>query len=175
MKRLGGWWRLWIVISVAYVALVVFLFANTWPSIERISHGPWLEYRLQPSSMALVNAPVPSMEGLIAELRDADRDGDVPRAQELARRIVAARDNPALLAPVVYKARNGHSFNLPPGTTAQQVNALSQDYERVLVGELEASTQKTTRELLAAAAIPPLLLLLVGLAFTWVRRGFSRA
>ena len=174
MMRLGGWWRLWIVLSVAHVALVALFFANSWPAPERVAHGPWMEYRLSPSSAALLAKHAPSMESLEMDLIDADRIGDSARAHQLARQIIVARQNPSSLAPVTYRARNGHSFEFPPGTTDKETAEFAADYDRVLHAEVAEAVVKAKRELLAAAFIPPLFLLLFGLSVSWVRRGFTR-
>lgn len=170
--RLGGWWRLWIVLSASYVTLVVLFFSSFWPSRETVSDGPWVDGRLQEESRALLGRPVHTLHSLQLALDHANEVGDADRAAALARKIDAARQDPAVIAPVVYTAANGRRFEFPAGTSPQAVAAFSADHEQVVDAQVAADFATTLRQFLLALVIPPALLLLAGLAFSWVRRGF---
>jgi len=46
--KLGGWYRLWVVVSIAYLALAgIYVFVN-WPTPEKIPHDPEFYRQLSP-------------------------------------------------------------------------------------------------------------------------------
>ena len=86
--KLGGWWRLWIVVSALYGAAIIAVFASDWPSAERLPHGPWLTYRMSVESQKLLESPSPSLADLEASLVQAHKAGDTNTATSLARQII---------------------------------------------------------------------------------------
>lgn len=172
--RLSGWWRLWIVLTAIYGAVVTIAFVSMWPSVTNIPHGPWLEYRMSTESRQLLQRRSPLLADLMEALRQADKVGDVERATVLAQEIRAAREKPWTLDPIVVKVPNGHSFNLPADSTEEEVAAFTRDYMRIINAEAANRHIKTVKALGLLLIGPPGLLLILGLLVVWKWRGFQR-
>lgn len=169
---IGGWWRLWIVLSVLYASVAVVVEARYWPSIARTPHDPSLEYELSDESRRLLRARSPSLNDLFDSLRRADRAGDVELARSVARRIRRAQVEPWTLDPVVIRAANGYIFHLPATSTKSEVAAFSADYHRALAADVADRSRDSLIRLMLVAIAPPLGVLLLALAFAWIRQGF---
>lgn len=142
--KLGGWWRLWIVLTAIYGAVVVAFFISEWPSPAKVPHGPWLTYRMSAESQRLLQAP-------------SLWDGYVHKA-----------DSIKVMGP------NGHSFELLAGSSKVEVDAFIEDYTRVLKAEATDLKVKTIMMLPLMLLIPPILLMILALSARWVWRGFQR-
>jgi hypothetical protein len=53
-KRLGGWWRLWIVIALVWIGSVAAFAYAMWPSGSRASDHPAFHYQLEPKQREML-------------------------------------------------------------------------------------------------------------------------
>jgi hypothetical protein len=56
--NLGGWWRLWIAMSLVYGIAIGAIAFTSWPNLSSIAHHPSFDYRLPPPAAAVLNRPV---------------------------------------------------------------------------------------------------------------------
>ena len=140
-------------LSALYVGAVLLLLPSPTPTSALVEHGPWLEYRLSPKSRELLEG-----KGTSAGIVN-------PTAIERP-------TEPWSSDPIVVTGANGHTFDLPARTTKEQAAAFTEDYNAVLADEASAQRRANLKSQAFALLGPPLFLLLLGLAISWVRRGF---
>jgi hypothetical protein len=171
--KLGGWWRLWIVSSGIYAAILAVAFASHWPKASEVPHGPWLLYRMSQSSQRLLQRPSPTMQDLEQGLAEADRSGNVIQARELAKQITVGREQPWRLYPIAIPGPNGHYLSIPADSTKEEAADIAGDYKRVVEDEAFRQKVKRAELFLLALICPPTLLLALVFSALWVRRGFQ--
>lgn len=57
--KLGGWWRIWIVLTILYSGAVLAVYVAIWPEMTDVRFGPWTRYQLSQESQALLAATPP--------------------------------------------------------------------------------------------------------------------
>lgn len=171
---LGGWWRLWIVLSIINATVITGICFYSWPTVENTEHGAWHVYRLSLESQDLIRTPHLTMADLEQELRTAHSAGEVDRARKAALKIREVREQPWLLNPRIVTGPNGHIFKLPAHATDEQVAFLSYEYASIIQEGVTRERGEIVRFGLVFSLAPPLLLLVIGLSVAWVRRGFKQ-
>lgn len=167
MKRLGGWWRLWIVVTVLWFVLVVAFGIAVWPSRQPALTAEDLK-TLSPSSVALIYTPNPSLKtptSLPDDLFPPAKKGASERGPW---------DRWAS-SPVLFTAPDGTEHTLIPAVTAEQIASFKADYMRVQAFKLRAERLEWAWKLTLVWALPCLIALALGLSAHWVFRGFKRA
>lgn len=177
--KLGGWWRIWVVLSLFYSVAVLGLYTvlvvghSFWPTIDDVRYQPRHAYLLTQQSRDLLDAAPPSVEVLQKELRAAQRMGQQEKASRLADQILLTQAKIESTRAIQLTAPNGQIFRVPASATPEQVAHLQRDLSTILNKDL--SSRRSTILWLAAVTLfaPPVFLLLLGLAVGWVRRGFK--
>ena len=172
-KNLGGWWRLWIVLSVIYAGLVVVYTAGRWPDLSQVSHHPAFIFQMTPQAQIVINRPK-SLAELEQALIEADRNGDTQNARDFAMRIQEIRKNDNWEdAPRLLEMPNGHRFEVAGDTKPEQATMVIQEYTRVL--QLSARDDKVAASLKGFLTwlLPSLLICALGFSGAWIRRGFA--
>ena len=160
VARLGGWWRLWIVASVIYGAIVAVFNWNSYPRVESISyeasHLKLLSDRTLQILAGRLQAQIPPPPpGFVIDQSSIPKPG-------------WAGD------PIILEMPNGQEFKVPANTSTEQSKEVAEDYVRVLY--LRANERRISALLHAflAWAVPCLLVLALGWAVSWIYRGFRR-
>ena len=148
LARLGGWWRLWIVVSVIYGVIVVVFTWDNYPHVERISYDETHLKRLSDQTLLIlsgrVQPPIPA---------------DTPKWAR---------------APIILEMPNGHTFEVLGNTTPEQSKEVAKDYVGVLNSIANERRVSALQYAFFAWAIPCLLVLAFGHAVSWIYRGFKR-
>jgi len=155
--KLGGWWRLWIALSVIYGCFVAIYTFNTFPSLEIISHQD--EYLLMMSTQAqqIVATearplpPPPTAKGLM-EFQVYGRGPDVR----------------FLSMP------NGFTLSLAGHLTNEQRNIVADEYTRVLRTALPSARLEALLIALLIWLGPVVAPCLLGLTARWISKGFRK-
>lgn len=149
VARLGGWWRLWIVASVIYGAIIAVITWNSFPSVESISYETSHLKRLSDRTLQIlggrVQPPIPA---------------DTPNW---------ARD-----PPIILEMPNGHTFEVLGNTTPEQSKEVAKDYVGVLNSIANERRVSALQYAFLAWMVPCLLVLALGWAVSWIYRGFRR-
>lgn len=173
-RPLGGWWRLWIVVSVIYGGLVAAYTWMLWPEVSRVQHDARFIKQMSPGALAVLEAPKTIAE-LERALIEADRSGATEQARTLARRIRDLREGREWeTAPIVLEMPNGHEFKVAGDTKDEQAKLVGKEYVRLLQSVAAEQRFAAVGTALLAWLIPSLLLCGLGLAVAWVIRGFKR-
>lgn len=186
MKRLGGWWRLWIFTCGLWLAFVAVLGFEGWPR-----HRPRLTAedmaKLSPGSQALLF--VPQGKDLSQELFGMRRREDLGQSalpddlfskpqkatgwDALAEAATPSRGvNPWKNSPVVFQSPEGAEHLLVPSTTLAQLESFKADYARIQNIKFREERTGFLGRVLLIWASPCLFSLLLGLSIRWVFRGF---
>lgn len=174
--KLGGWWRLWIVLTITSLLTITGFAFYSWPDVSDVSHGPWLNYRMSADSRNLLTQSPKSLEELKNDLREAVAERNELRAESLTTAIEELEQNSwKLEARRIVEMPNGHRFELPGYISEKQVERFKADYSEVLMQEVAERKERIFSVGLLASIIPPLLILSIGLAFIWIRRGFRES
>ena len=148
IAQLGGWWRLWIVASVTYGAIVAVFTWSTFPSVETISYEESHLKLLSDRTLLIlggrVQPPIPA---------------DTPNWAR---------------APIVLEMPNGHRFEVLGNTTSDQSKEVAKGYVHVLNSIAKERRLSALRTAFLTWAIPCLLALTLAWAVGWVYRGFRR-
>jgi hypothetical protein len=145
--RLGGWWRLWIVLALTYGLIVAVFTLSTFPTVESIpydqSHLKLLSDRTLLILAGRVQPPLP--------------------------------DGPAWNRdPIILEMPNHHTFEVFGSTTSEQSQEIAKDYIRVLNSIARERRIGSLKTALLAWVLPCLLILVLGWAVGWIYRGFKR-
>jgi len=144
----GGWWRLWIVASVIYGAIVAVFTWNSYPRVESISYEASHLKLLSDRTLLIlggrVQPPIPA---------------DTPKW---------GRD------PIILEMPNGHKFEVLGNTTPDQSKEVAKDYVGVLSSIANERRISALHYAFLAWAVPCLLVLALGWAVSWIYRGFRR-
>ncbi len=148
LARLGGWWRLWIVVSVIYGVIVVVFTWDNYPHVERIPYDETHLKRLSDQTLLIlggrVQPPIPA---------------DTPKWAR---------------APIILEMPNGHTFEVLGNTTPEQSKEVAKDYVGVLNSIANERRISALEYAFFAWAIPCLLVLAFGHAVNWIYRGFRQ-
>jgi hypothetical protein len=146
--RIGGWWRIWIVGSVLYGAVVAL---TSWPDAPRADTIMWDDSQLTRVSDRTLDI----LAGKVQPAFAAD-------APEWAR------------APRVLELPNGQTLNVPGNTTDEQIQEVTKDLARVRKSIANERHNGALRRILILWIAPCAIALILGWSITWIRRGFKR-
>jgi hypothetical protein len=147
LARLSGWWRLWIVASVIYGAMIVVFTWHSYPHVESISYEASHLKRLSDRTLLILGGRVqPSI----------------------------AADTPMWArAPIILEMPNGHRFEVIGNTTPEQSKEVAKDYVDVLNSIANERRISALKDAFLAWTVPCLLILALGWAVGWIQRGFG--
>ncbi|MGF6813172.1 hypothetical protein OKW30_008389 [Paraburkholderia sp. Clong3] len=147
-RRIGGWWRLWLALTVVYGVAIGSVTYVLFDSLLDVAGVPFESEQLQ---------RLPADEvALIASEASAPASASAPWWES---------------APLVLEMPNGHRFEVPGGTTKAQAAAIGKAYVHVL--RVSAWRHLAVR-LLAIWLLPCLAALAIGFAVRWIYRGFKQ-
>jgi hypothetical protein len=171
-RHLGGWWRLWIVLTFLYGVLVASYTGMYWPEVSRISHHPAFIYRMSPEARAVLSRPK-SLAELEQALVEADRAGATEKAREVSQEIlrIRKRDNWEDV-PLVLEMPNGYQLQVASDTKREQANMLGREYVRVLQTATSEARLSAIGNALLIWLTPSIIICALGLAAAWILRGF---
>jgi hypothetical protein len=142
--HLGGWWRLWIAVSVLYAIAVYWGAYVSWPLPEKISHHPAFDYQFSPGARSVLDRPnKPGAGGWES-------------------------------APIVVEVANGHRFSLAGDTSKESMELVVDEYQHILEGETRNQRVNTLWKAFFVWLLPVVALCLLALTVRWVRAGFKR-
>ncbi len=190
MKRIGGWWRLWLVCSGLWFVLVVGTGVLYWPK-ELPTVYPLHSDKLNQESRDLL-LPLPDKVGPSffdqpapnAIMAPDDEEGPWKEFQKKKLELRGYKVLPPLppgatlldtvSVSMFFFAPDGQEFKLPSKTTKAQVDSLRTDYKRVQKAILTSMRLQHTFWTLFMWVVPCAIVALLGLAFRWVFRGFKK-
>jgi hypothetical protein len=173
-RTLGGWWRLWIVLTMVYGGLVATYTGLSWPEVSHISHDPSFLKQMSPEALAIINRPK-TLTDLEQAFVAADRASATENARKLAQEVRRQQELPEWeRAPLVLSMPNGYEFQVAGDTKSDQANLVGRDYVRVL--QSTASERRVTDVVRALFIwlVPSAILCALGSAVGWVFRGFKK-
>lgn len=148
LARIGGWWRLWIVVSVIYGAIIVVFTWDSYPHVESISYDASHLKRLSDRTLLIlagrVQPPMPS---------------DTPKWAH---------------GSIILEMPNGHTFEVLGNTTPEQSKEVAKDYVGVLNSIANERRISALQSAFFSWAVTCLLVLVIGFAVSWIYRGFRR-
>lgn len=147
-KRIGGWWRLWIVATIVHGAIVL---AITWKSFPGIEDIPYHASQLK----SLSNR---SLE-ILAGHTQSSVGGNDPKWKS---------------DPIVLEMANGATFEVPGNTPNEQSQEVAKDYVRVLNSILNAKRLAAIQTAVIWWLVPCTSILALGWAIGWTYRGFKQ-
>jgi hypothetical protein len=168
--RLNGWWRFLIVLASLNFFGVLGYLIHEWPDISSVQQGPWLLYRLNDSSQALMRETAPTLLQLKQQL--AESAADLNTSKKLVEQIEDLEKNPWKQSPVLIQGANGQEFSIKANSTDEQIQLLRKDFYEVLRNELITMRIALLVKAAAFFLVPVFTLILFAYAFAWVRRGF---
>lgn len=148
MKRISGWWRLWIAGSALWVAFWILITARSIPT----SH-PRLDEE--------------DLKGLKPELKRLVATKDHP----LYGPDWLRKDKGNL---IYLHAPDEQVVLLGPETTTEQMDAVKADYIRLQSEKFTMERRNRFRDIAALTILPCLVVLILGLSCQWVIRGFKK-
>ena len=155
--KLGGWWRLWVALSIMYGLLVAVYTFNTFPSLETIPHQD--EYLSMMSTEAheiVAIKPLPRSLPSVAK-------GEMEFA------ILGPGPDERFLS-----MSNGFTFTLAGHLTDAQRNVVAHEYTRVLYSVLPGAKRSAILIALLIWLGPVVAMCLLGLTARWVIGGFRK-
>jgi hypothetical protein len=195
MKRLGGWWRLWICFSVLWAVLVSVLVYLKWPSYATVGGlKSEADARLSPQTRDLLKIP-PPVAGM-GEWKSVPlfgvTPGEVERMVENTRRIVNGLPELPKRPPQYVREffptpaveeriylRNGEivslwfSPDLDEKTKKSMLNIAINDYDHAQKDILSRARLRVVVLALLSWITPAVSILLLAMGFRWVVRGFK--
>ena len=159
--KLGGWWRLWIVLAVIYGCAVAVYTINILPSIETIQHQPKFVKMMSVDAQRLVS---------LGTEADLNKDKWAKALAEVGGGVLLEHGKQlrTLVLP------NGYAFNLEANLPEEQRSLVASEYRRVLETILFERRIASVQRGLLLWLSPVILLLLLGLAVRWISHGFTR-
>ena len=175
MKRLGGWWRLWIFLSLLWGIGVVAYSVSAWPSHgekRQLWGDDWTRLSEQTKALAMEGEKAwqTHLDGLKKVKLDSEGFPvkpsifDKPSASDLFGMVVVE----SIHFP------SDQTLMLPKGTPKAQVEAVKQDYARVQVSILAKSRWSFFFFRFWVWIGPCLSLLVLASSLRWVVRGFKK-
>lgn len=164
--KLGGWWRLWIALTVLYGLAIVGLMFATWPNASNTG-APWVFKYLGPAW----DADVPTIDSLQVALSDANSNGQEGKAAQLRRWIADGKRSPLNLM-VGVNSCSPPTLQLPPTLSNDQILALRKAVQRACARAVTARQVRTVKQSTLLFLVPPVILLILCLFVVWVRQGF---
>lgn len=146
--RMRGWWRLWIVASVIYGAIIVVF---TWEQFPNVTDTPW-----EDSHIRLLSDKTLEILGGHAQ---SPFSADTPKWKR---------------APIILEMPNGHTFEVHGNTTSAQAQEVAKDYVGVLNSIVKERRLSAVLHAFLAWVIPCLVILALGGAVHWIYRGFRQ-
>ncbi len=174
-RPLGGWWRLWIVLTLIYGGAVTAFTWMSWPDVSRISHDPAFLKQLSADAVLILERPktLPELERALVE---ADRAKNTEFARNLAQQIIRLREAPKWQqAPKVLEMPNGHEFQVAGDTPDDLATLVAKEYVRVLQSVASERRFTAIGTALLVWFLPSAFVCALGLAVAWVVRGFRGA
>lgn len=148
LVRLGIWWRIWVVASVIYGAIVAVFTWNTYPRVENISYDKNQFKSLSDQTLLILAGRV---------------QPQVPTGA------------PGFHSgPITLEMPNGHTFEVPGTTTPEQAQEIAKDYVGVLNSIANERRPSAVINAFLTWLIPSLVVLALISAVHWIYRGFRR-
>lgn len=170
--RLGGWWRLWIVLTLVYGGVVAAFTWTFWPEVSRVPHDFTFLKQMSSDALLILERPktLPELERALME---ADRAGNTEFARNLAQQIVRFREAPKWQqAPKILEMPNGHQFEVAGDTPDNLAALVGKEYVRVLQATASEQRFRSIGTAILAWLVPTALVCALGLAAAWILRGF---
>lgn len=174
-RTLGGWWRLWIVLTAIYGCAVAAFTWLTWPDVSSIPHDPAFLKQMSPDATLVLERPktLPELERALVE---ADRAKNPEFARKLDQQIVRLREGPKWQqSPIVLQMPNGHEFQVAGDTPNDLATLVGKEYVRVLQSVVSEKRFKAIGTAVLVWLIPAAIACALGLAVAWIIRGFLGA
>lgn len=171
---IGGWWRLWIVLTIVHGCAVLVYAWRTWPALSTVPPSSALLREMSPEArdVLLLTSPTPSeLETLLDQAESVGASGT---AERLRSQIHDLTTGSWRTAPILITAPNEQRWEVPYYVTQDQITLVIDDYSRVLRSHIAPARTAATRRAMFIFILPCALLLALGAAGTWVIRGFRR-
>ena len=184
MKKLGGWWRLWIALSVIWtitVLIVIAVSAHQYTAGERRRDAVALHCIGSFNGQSIDWTTVPA-EKIEAAINAVAQPGSVTSAQSTNATQapaspstsgwgpVAKVDNDPVDLMLAARATQGVDADEGKQFLTSCLEAKRHDYEPDVIRQRNADILAT----LGIISIPPLVLLVLGLVFSWIMAGFRK-
>lgn len=165
--RIGGWWRLWIVLSGIYTSLVMIIAFSvaSWPTVESISHHPSFNYRMSEQAQAVINKRWDAKQ-LKADVESMLAD-NIPK-EEIDEYVGSH-------FPITLQMANGHTYEVARDDKSQDFNVVAQEYTHVLRSEMQTRRKDVIVTVFGIWIVPIAVACLLGLMTRWVWSGFVSA
>jgi hypothetical protein len=171
MKRIGGWWRLWIVGIALWGVAVLVIAIIAWPPHNEGHKLTEEEMRLllpQTAQLFAIDFQPINQEPIFV-----DDARSLKRWEKYAERLPDARPTGPDDA-ILVSLSNGQELTLRARTTSEQINQVRQDFARVQRLLLWQQRRMNLLWAFLGWLLPCSFILGVGLSFRWVYRGFKK-
>jgi hypothetical protein len=172
MRTLGGWSRLWIIVTAVYGCIVAIVASESWPRIEKIDHRAHFIEGMSPEAQSVLrtSAKLSQTQDALNAAIDAR---NLDNARELSLRVARMRIEAGWKGqPISLYMPNGHRFTVPGDTTEQQSQLLRSEYVRVLADRVQERRVTLIGGAVLWWLVPAVLLAGLGAAVGWIIRGF---
>lgn len=141
--QLGGWWRIWIVLTSIWIGIAAVVLINGWPRAELAGHSDWYVSALQ----------LEYQERLVT---DTAQLGQFDQSEI-----------------TLVSMPNGHRLMFKPGVTNSEMKEVADAYAREARMAQDIEKQTMLSFIAWFSLTPPLSLLFIGAAIGWIRLGFK--
>jgi hypothetical protein len=152
--RIGGWWRLWISLSVIYGVVLGLDAYSSWPTIETISYDNNDPKLMSNAALEIIAGDKIPYKGL-PEGYKIEREGHIFETQTL-------------------EMPNGAKLRVPVASTKEQIQVVVDDYLRVMKILVKEKKYSTVRDHFLAWLLPCVSILAAGFLLRWIYRGFKQ-
>jgi hypothetical protein len=143
--KIGGWWRLWITVSILYGVVIIAFAIGSFPKIENIPFEESHLKLLKDSTLKIIVGEV-SYKGLPAD---------------------------AVTVKVI-EMPNGAKLTVPINTTTTQMQQVAEDYMRILSILVKEQKQSAIIQCFSFWLVPCFSVLMLGFLSRWIYRGFKQ-
>lgn len=164
MVKLGGWWRVWIAISVLYGGVVAAYSWHTFPTLKALGHE-----NTYVSLMSREAQDILRVEPRRRPFKPSRPDlSEKSVLYKIERDLYDDRDITRVVMP------NGHEFEIASHVSEPQRNEIAREYTKVLQSALPPKQAEALMWAFVCWLAPVLLLCGLGVSTRWIYRGFKQ-
>jgi hypothetical protein len=154
--KLGGWWRIWIAVSISYGIIVSAFLIYNYPRIENtIYHESQID-SLPNGTLKLIG-----------------KGKYNPNTNYAGPRVIPASEVQGVIKTIPIKMPNGAVFQLLSSATQEQIHTVTASYVQVLESLSKERRKSFLIKGLFSWIAPCIIILCLGCAVHWIYNGFK--